>query len=271
VLLPDVLESPEVIVKLLGNPDEVLLTDTLKVSEGGPTLTQKPEQVLLDVLEEVDRPPLLNEFDDVLLADEVEVKDVLDAELLLDVADDVVLDSVLEDEADELNKVLVSSSLDVAELTEVVIESLKVLAELLVPMLELIEVVDDVLEVVDGNIEVPDETLSVIDVLEEKPVVEDMLGTLDEEEELSVLLAGELVLDKDVSVLVGDTVLDSVLLEEAKEDVIVLDDAEELEHAEGVRIGHEVPVVVTSVIVYVAVAVLVYHVLERDSVGNTNS
>ncbi|CAN9134788.1 unnamed protein product [Alternaria alternata] len=270
ILLNDELESLDVGITLLDDSDPVLLFEVV-----GMLLDELNEVLVnetLELLSEADDVLLLELSEEVLLLMELEVSDELEEELLERLSEEVVEDIelvgvALDEELGELSVLLVIgfSSEVVEELLDAVDEVPEVVGSSIVD--ELPELEDAVVDAVETDVEelkelkvvgVLDELLDSVGEDEELPVLDDDVVGL--EEELSVLADDVAELEEGPLVLVDDNVLEITLLVtllDNEEDVCVLDEIGELAEDEGVNTGHDVPVVEILVMVVVAVLVTV--------------
>ncbi|CAN9092720.1 unnamed protein product [Alternaria alternata] len=270
ILLNDELESLDVGITLLDDSDPVLLVEVV-----GMLLDELNEVLVnetLELLSEADDVLLLELSEEVLLLMELEVSDELEEELLERLSEEVVEDIelvgvALDEELGELSVLLVIgfSSEVVEELLDAVDEVPEVVGSSIVD--ELPELEDAVVDAVETDVEelkelkvvgVLDELLDSVGEDEELPVLDDDVVGL--EEKLSVLADDVAELEEGPLVLVDDNVLEITLLVtllDNEEDVSVLDEIGELAEDEGVNTGHDVPVVEILVMVVVAVLVTV--------------
>ncbi|CAN9107622.1 unnamed protein product [Alternaria alternata] len=270
ILLNDELESLDVGITLLDDSDPVLLFEVV-----GMLLDELNEVLVnetLELLSEADDVLLLELSEEVLLLMELEVSDELEEELLERLSEEVVEDIelvgvALDEELGELSVLLVIgfSSEVVEELLDAVDEVPEVVGSSIVD--ELPELEDAVVDAVETDVEelkelkvvgVLDELLDSVGEDEELPVLDDDVVGL--EEELSVLADDVAELEEGPLVFVDDNVLEITLLVtllDNEEDVCVLDEIGELAEDEGVNTGHDVPVVEILVMVVVAVLVTV--------------
>ncbi|KAH8636649.1 putative dentin sialophosphoprotein-like [Alternaria alternata] len=241
ILLNGELESLDVGITLLDDPDPVLLVEVVGM------LLDEPNEVLvneaLELLSGADDVLLLELSEEELLLMELEVSDELEEELLERLSEEVAEDNELVGvvlDGNEVLEVVGNSTVDeLPELEDAVVSAVEIEVEEL-KELKVVGVLEELLDSVGE-----DEELLVLD--------DDVVGL---EEELSVLADDVAELEEELPVLVDDNVLEITLLVtllDNEEDMCVLDEIGELAEDEGVNTGQDVPVVEILVMVVVAV------------------